>query len=97
MAKLKITYNDGREPVEVEATPRAQVAFERQFDISIEAGDRVEHMYYLAYAAAQQSGAEPKDREFDAFLDSITEVDAVEEKQEPGPTPRVRRSAASST
>lgn len=90
--KLKVTYSDGQ-AVEINAGPRAQVALERNYGITLAEGRAMEHLYYLAWAALHFAGQEPKD--FDEFLGRIDDVDPVEES-EPDPTPRARRRTASS-
>jgi hypothetical protein len=84
-SKLKVEYLDGR-VVEINAGPRAHVAFERQFDISITEMDRAEHVYYLAWAALHFAGQE-KDKDFEDFLDRIDEVEKVDGDEPVDPTP----------
>lgn len=85
--KARIVYNDGREPVEVIASPRAQVATERHFKQSLGVSMNMEHVFYLAWAAAHYAGIEPRD--FESWLDVIADVEpvATEGKQGADPTP----------
>ena len=76
---LRISYLDGRDAVEVRIGPKAEVAFERHFKISLtKAGQDIsaEHLYYLAWTALHHSGKEPLD--FDSFLDVLDDVDGVD-------------------
>jgi hypothetical protein len=69
LIQMKVVYKDGREVV-VTAEPADQVAFERQFNVSIEALEhpRMEWLYYLAWSPLHAEGAEPGS--FDEFLQS---------------------------
>jgi hypothetical protein len=86
MPKAKITYQDGR-VVEAIVGPKAQVAVERQYNVSL-ADDklvrRLEHIYYMAYAALWAAGLEPRD--FDAWLGDVADVEEVEQAPDPDPT-----------
>ena len=92
MAKLKVTYADGRQ-VEISAGPKAQVAFERKFDLPLTSMERVEHLYYVAHSALHFAGLEDKD--FDDFLGRIEDVSRVGD-EEPDPTAPARRRRPSS-
>jgi hypothetical protein len=93
--KMKVHYKDERGEVEVNVGPRAEVALERQYEIAASDATHNEHVYYLAWAALHFAGLEPS--EFDAFLDSIEDVNPVEEEPEKGPTRRAPRRTASSS
>lgn len=70
--KLKITYLDGRSE-SVIASPKAQVMTERHFGMALADTKSLEHMYYLAWAAAHYAGREGDD--FETFLGKIEDVD----------------------
>jgi len=89
--KFKVMYQDGK-IVEVRVTPRAQVEFERHFNLtmsSLSTNPSAQHGYWLAWRALHCAGMEG--REFDAFLDVIEEIEAIEGDGEdptnPGPGP----------
>jgi hypothetical protein len=69
---MTVSYQDGRS-VEVAVGPASQVAFERQFDLSITElggdGTRLEHFYWLGWNASK-TGVE-----FDAWLESVDSID----------------------
>lgn len=91
--KLKVSYTDGR-TVEINAGPKAQVAFERKFDLPLTSLERVEHLYYVAHIALHFAGLEEKD--FDDFLGRIDAVEQAAGASEPDPTRPARRRKASS-
>jgi hypothetical protein len=66
-------------------TPSVVVAFERQFGRGIgkafASEQKAEHVYWLAWKAEQQSGAVVKP--FDSWLDTISDVQMVEETVRP--------------
>ena len=66
-------------------TPAVVVAFERQFKVGIgkafASEQKAEHMYWLAWKCVQQSGAEVKP--FEGWLDTITDVQMVEDTPRP--------------
>lgn len=85
VAKLKVTYADGRNVVAL-AGPKAQVMTERHFKKSFsELGNAgsLEVVYFLAWSALHFSGQEPKG--FDEFLDVVSEVEDAE-SEEANPT-----------
>lgn len=92
--KLKVSYSDGQ-TVEINAGPKAQVAFERKFDLPLTSLERVEHLYYVAHIALHFAGLEEKD-----FEDFLGRIDSVEQAQEAAsktdPTRPARRRKASS-
>ena len=75
--------DENREPDEVRITPKVQVMVEHHFDTSIVDLGRVEHVYFMGWAALKAAGKDPG--EFDAFLEQIEDVERVE-AQEVGPT-----------
>lgn len=80
--EFKVTYADGR-VVNAIAKPRDIVAFERQYNKSMQAfADEanpplMEWLYYLAWAPLHRTRQDP--RAFDEFLDDVDEVEGVEE------------------
>lgn len=74
LRQLRINYLD-KEPVEVALPPKVQIAFEDHFNMSLAEMSRASHMYWLAWRAAQHAGLESA--EFDAFLDTIVDVEPV--------------------
>ena len=84
--RVRIYYTDGRE-VEVKVKPRAMVATERHI------GGEWQNMailsvFYMAWAAVRLEDKETPD--FEAWLDSIDDVEQIEEKKEPDPTESVQ-------
>lgn len=85
---LRVVYLDGRNPVDVRIGPKAEVAFERHFKMSMtKAGQDIsaEHLYYLAWTSLHHAGKEPLD--FDSFLDVLDDVEAIEPETSVDPTP----------
>jgi hypothetical protein len=87
VAKLKVTYTDGKEAVAV-AGPRAQVACERHFKRPLSElleAKMVEAFYFLAWAGLHFAAPESLEpRGFDDFLGVIADVeDAGEESEDP--------------
>lgn len=84
---FRVTFADGREPLEVRVGPRAIVNVERRWPgIKPDGSDArppLEAMYYAVWFAAGKPG------KFDDYLDEIEGIEVVE--QEPtdptGPTP----------
>jgi hypothetical protein len=75
---LEVFYVNGRDPVKVRIGPKAEVMFERHFGISMsQAGKDIsaEHLYYLAWASLRVAGQEGAD--FESFLDTLEDVEAV--------------------
>lgn len=70
--RVKIVYTDGRPGVEVLASPRAQVDTERKFGCSLDQMNRMEQVYYLAWAALRHKGMESGD--YETFLSSVDEI-----------------------
>lgn len=95
--KCEITYRDGTVK-EATTTPKDEVALERKYDTSlasmVEQGAggvmllssmRLEHLYFLAWAALSRTEQEVRD--FDSFLDVISDLDfGNDEVVEPDPT-----------
>jgi hypothetical protein len=75
--RLRVLFVDGREPVVVNISPRVQVTMERHFGTSLINLDHAEHAYYAAWVAL---GKQPPD--FDEFLDTIDDVEKVDEQSE---------------
>jgi hypothetical protein len=93
---FKVTYDDGR-VVESAVKPKDVVAFERQYGQTMAAFSepgkvQLEWLYYLAWSPLHRSKQEP--RAFDEFLDSVEEIDEVEEP-EPVPFPPAPSAAPS--
>lgn len=81
MINLQVTYADGMTK-QVEAGAADIVAFETKFDLSIarlEKDFRLTHLFFLAWAVEKRTGA-TKD-EFDKWLESVTLVEAAEQKK----------------
>ena len=78
--KIAVTYADGR-TADVSVGPMTQVAFEREHGCGIgviaDAG-KLSHIYWLAWHASRPGV------DFDAWLESITDIDM--EVAEPTPT-----------
>lgn len=95
--RVKIVYTDGRPPVDVLASPRAQVDTERKFGCGLDQMNRMEQVYYLAWAALRHKGMEPGD--YETFLSSVDEITPIQEdadKQQHNPTLAVLPSDESS-
>lgn len=85
--RLKVGYTDGRE-VEVIVRPKAMVEVERYYKVNLasEGDRRLEHLYYLGWAALHYSGKESND--FEAFLNEVSEVEDITPDDEfADPTP----------
>lgn len=81
MINLQVTYADGTTK-QVEAGAADIVAFETKFDLSIarlEKDFRLTHLFFLAWAVEKRTGV-TKD-EFDKWLESVTLVEAAEQKK----------------
>lgn len=81
MINLQITYADGTTK-EVEAGAPDIVAFESKFDLSIarlEKDFRLTHLFYLAWHVDKRTGATKA--EFDAWLETVTLVEAAAQKK----------------
>lgn len=75
---LRVISEDGE--TEVGITPRISVEFERQFQTGIGRAfqdQRVEHIYWLAWRA---TGA---NKDFESWLDSLRDVQVVEQVERP--------------
>jgi len=88
--RMRVHWADeSREPVEVKITPKVQVMVEHHFDTSLVDLGRVEHVYYMGWAALKAAGKDPG--EFDTFLDQIEDVERVDGEEvgptSPGPQP----------
>jgi hypothetical protein len=93
--RFKVTYQDGKE-LEVRVSPKAQVMFERHFQMTMSAYGKnpgAEHIYFMAWAGLHCAGMEGSD--FETFLDKIQEaepldtsvVEADPTQTAPGPEP----------
>jgi hypothetical protein len=80
--RVKIYYTDGRE-VEVKVKPRAMVATERHIGGEWQSM-AVLSVFYMAWCAVRLEDKEAPD--FDTWLDTIDDVEQVEEKKDPDPT-----------
>ena len=92
-AKLKVTYDDGRE-VEVVATPRAQVETERYLKGFAEA-NLIEAGYRLAYESLRSRKLLADNLGYEEFLDTILDVEELED-QPADPTPEAPSLTSSS-
>lgn len=75
--KFKIEYENG-ECVEITAKPKDFVAFERQYEMSMDDMRNYEHVAYLAWSPLHRQGRTTA--AFDAWLDTVESVDELEEK-----------------
>lgn len=75
--KLKVTYADGRDAT-VLASPKAQVMTERHFK-GINEATKLQASYYLAWSSLFGAGKESAD--FESWLDTITDVEQVEDEK----------------
>lgn len=88
MAVLTLTVvyaDDKRQSVPV--TPRAQVAFEREFGTGLAKASqdmRNEYLFYLGWKSLQLCGKESSD--FETFIDAIADVEIEQGTQRPDPT-----------
>ncbi|HEY7823334.1 MAG TPA: hypothetical protein VIG24_10890 [Acidimicrobiia bacterium] len=80
---LRVTHNGDTNDYQV--GPKVQVAFEREWKIGMpkafSADQRVEHMYWLGWKAAQASGVAVKP--FDSWLDGVESVEVVDGAEAP--------------
>lgn len=81
---LRIWYAE-QAPIEVRVSPPVQVKAERKFGLALAEMNRMEHLYYLAWLAASREGKEQRD--FDAFLDAVVDIEPVEAEQSSPPVP----------
>jgi hypothetical protein len=76
---LRVVTSDGDD--EVPVTPRVIVAFEREFQLGLgrafQSEQKAEHMFWLGWKA---SGSK---KGFDAWLDSLIDVQIVESVERP--------------
>lgn len=78
MIDLNLTITDVEgDTQQVAVTPKAQVAFERHFNIGLgrafEQEQRIEHLYRLGWEACKAAGIKVKP--FDAWLDGIAAIE----------------------
>jgi len=75
---LRVTHNGDTNDYTV--GPKVQVAFEREWKMGMPKAlaneQRMEHLYWLAWKATQNSGAVVKP--FDGWLDGVESVEVVE-------------------
>lgn len=80
---LRVATAEGES--EYVVTPRVQVDFERQFKVGLPKAlaneQKVEHLYWLAWASAKAHGAVVKP--FDGWLETVTEVSVAEQPPVP--------------
>jgi hypothetical protein len=95
---MKVIYPDGRTDTVV-AGPKAQVLAERQLKSSLLEKKTLEQIYCLAFHASILSGLVDHSTGFDHWLDSIEDVDMIDdeddESEDPtktGPSPDVSSS-----
>lgn len=69
MKKIKIAVEIDGATTEYVVTPRAQVDFERKFDLGLGDIARTDHVYYLAYATMKSAGATTAD--YDTWLNTL--------------------------
>jgi uncharacterized NAD(P)/FAD-binding protein YdhS len=76
---LRVVTHDGE--TEVPVTPRAVVAFEREFQTGLgkafATDQRAEHMFWLAWKASNSK------QTFDAWLETLVDVQIVEQEELP--------------
>lgn len=74
--KLRVTYTDGR-IIDVLVRPKAMVEVERTYKVSLmsDADRRLEHLYYLGWAALHWSGKYGDG--FEDFLNLVAEVEDI--------------------
>lgn len=103
--KVKVVYLDeGREPVEINVGARAQIDFERKYDVpfvpDLWRDPRVEWIYYFSWAALFHAGlAEPDFDKWSVGVADVIRVDtpAMNAEVKPArPTRRASRPAKSS-
>lgn len=95
--EVKVTYRDGSVK-EATTAPRDEIALERTYDVSVASlveqgpsglmllsGMRLEHLYYLAWSALSRTDQEIRD--FDSFIDVISDLDFGSEDEVPEPDP----------
>lgn len=84
--RLKVTFEDDR-VIDVVVTPRAQVNTER-FLHGIKDASAIEAGYRLAYESLMQRRLIDSGTGYDEWLDSITDVEEIEDDKAPeNPTP----------
>lgn len=78
---FEVYYKGNETPVRVRVGPKADVLFERHFQMSMsKAGEDIsaERLYYLTWAALYAAGKEGRD--FESFLDVLEDVEPVEDE-----------------
>lgn len=81
--RFNVTYDGSKAPVEAVAKPKDIVAFERQYGVSMAAfadpakPPPMEWLYYLAWSPLHRQGRETAS--FDAFLDTVEDIEPIEE------------------
>jgi hypothetical protein len=78
---LRVVTTEGE--AEVPVTPRTIVAFEREFQTGLgrafQSDQKAEHMFWLGWKASDTS------KGFDAWLDTLVDVQIVEARERPLP------------
>lgn len=85
--QLRIQFADGHSE-EVTPAPVDLVKFERKFNMAaaaIEDDPRVEYLMFLAWASLRRQGKVTDD--FDAFLESLADIDSEDDSLTPPPPP----------
>ena len=81
--QVRFTTDTGTFDVAIDTIKNA-VAFERKFNVSasvLSVEPRVEWLAFMAFTAAQDKGI-PVGRDFDRFVNSLTDIEAVEDSGE---------------
>lgn len=86
---VKFVTADGTFTVDIGSIKNA-IAFERHFDTPatiLTMRPRLEHIAFMAYAAAKDSGISVPD-DFDAFVDELQDIEVIDAEgtETPGPT-----------
>ena len=86
---VKFVTTDGTFTVDIGSIKNA-IAFERHFDTPatiLTMRPRLEHIAFMAYAAAKDSGISVPD-DFDAFVDELQDIEVIDAEgtEAPGPT-----------
>ncbi len=86
---VKFVTADGTFTVDIGSIKNA-IAFERHFDTPatiLTMRPRLEHIAFMAYAAAKDSGISVPD-DFDAFVDELQDIEVIDAEgtEAPGPT-----------
>lgn len=81
MKKMKIAVELDGTTTEFVVTPRAQVDFERKFDIPLDDIKRMDHIYFLAWSTMKSAGATTDD--YESWLGRVEGATAVRDDAAP--------------